>query len=312
MNGFEEYTGSFTAEGIDILQINVGSKCNKACTHCHLEASPSRMDLMPWETMRQVIYVARENRFKLIDITGGAPELNPNLKRFISETSELAEGIQVRTNLSALFDSGMDDLAKHFAKYKVGLVASLPCYLEQNVDAMRGSGTHASSMIALRKLNEIGYGIEQELPIDLVYNPAGAFLPPSQWDLEKDYRRELGDNYGVRFRNLLTISNMPIGRFMNILESNHEYGQYMNLLRENYNPSTISGLMCKRQVSVRWDGMLFDCDFNLALDMPLNHGAQTNIENFDMKKISRRRIMTGEHCFGCTAGSGSSCAGAIA
>ena len=266
---------------------------------------------MDWKIMKEIIAVARDNPINLVDITGGAPEMNPNLKVFIAALSGISRSVQVRTNLTALVEQNLPDITDFFAEHRVRLVASMPCYLEENVDAQRGVGTHGQSIIALRRLNELGYGETPDLPLDLVYNPAGAFLPPPQQSLEQDYQRELSEQYGIRFRSLLTIANMPIGRFLKSLQSRNEYEEYMTLLKQGFNPETLGGLMCRKQVSVRWDGALFDCDFNLALDMHVIEGTPDHIRRFDAEKLAQRKIVTGEHCFGCTAGGGSSCAGVI-
>ena len=316
MNSFEKmvtrHSGKdLTAQSLDTLQVNVGAQCNKRCAHCHLDASPSRAAGMDWKIMKEIIAVARDNPINLVDITGGAPEMNPNLKVFIAALSGISRSVQVRTNLTALVERNLPDITDFFAEHRVRLVASMPCYLEENVDAQRGVGTHGQSIIALRRLNELGYGETPDLPLDLVYNPAGAFLTPPQQSLEQDYQRELSEQYGIRFRSLLTIANMPIGRFLKSLQSRNEYEEYMTLLKQGFNPETLGGLMCRKQVSVRWDGALFDCDFNLALDMHVIEGTPDHIRRFDAEKLAQRKIVTGEHCFGCTAGGGSSCAGVI-
>lgn len=313
MNDFDKRTGGpVMAEKIDTLQVNVGLQCNQACAHCHLECSPARSESMAWETMQRVIDLAAEIKPGLVDITGGAPELNPHLKRFILTLRERGHTILVRTNLSVMTEEGYEDYPDFFAQNQVGLVASLPCYLEENVDKMRGSHCFARSVSALRRLNEMGYGREPGLAIDLVFNPAvGTALPPCQEALERDYKREMDTRYGVVFNRLLTIANVPIGRTMDELKRQGVERQYMEMLNASFNPATVDGLMCRHQINIGWDGRLYDCDFNQALDLPVNHGAPDRIEEFDLEELVHRQVVTGPHCFACTAGAGSSCSGAI-
>jgi radical SAM/Cys-rich protein len=299
------------SEGIETLQVNVGLVCNQSCAHCHLGASPDQQEVMDWATMEKVLDLVREVRPALIDITGGAPELNPHLQSFIRSLIEEGCRVQVRSNLTALAGENGPELIRFFRKHGVRLVGSLPCYLEENVDAQRGSKAYAESVAVIRQLNKAGYGVKGGLQLDLVYNPGGAFLPGDQAQLEADYKRELKERFGISFTRLLTIVNMPIGRFRDVLDKRGRFDHYMNLLNESFNIDTVPGLMCRNQVSVRWDGTLYDCDFNLALDMVMNHGAPDHIDKWDLDAIARRRIVTGSHCFGCTAGAGSSCGGAI-
>jgi radical SAM/Cys-rich protein len=219
--------------------------------------------------------------------------------------------VQVRTNLTVLLEPGMEKMPKFYRRHKIQLVASLPCYLEENVCAQRGKGVYEKSITALKQLNTLGYGIDPDLPLNLVYNPGGPFLPPLQTSLEKDYRSELGRRFGITFTHLLTITNMPLGRFQMDLYQKGQENNYLDLLRKSFNPETLAGLMCRHQISVGWDGRLYDCDFNLALGLPVNHGAPDHIESFRVSDLNLRRIVTGEHCFGCTAGAGSSCRGAL-
>jgi radical SAM/Cys-rich protein len=238
--------------------------------------------------------------------------MNPNFRRFVLALKEMGPAVQVRTNLTILLEPGMEEMAPFLRDNEVRLVASLPCYLEENVRAQRGPEVYERSVEAIRMLNGLGYGREPRLPLNLVYNPGGPKLPPPQVELEQDYRRELDERFGIFFSSLLTITNMPIGRFGAQLKSQGTRADYMNLLRESFNPSTAESIMCRRQLSVAWDGTLYDCDFNLALGMPVDHGAPNHIRNFRASDLERRRIVTGEHCFGCTAGAGSSCGGALA
>lgn len=316
MNDFEKKAVGSDHQGlrsgaIDILQVNLGLTCNQQCRHCHLEASPSRPERMEWHIMESVLKAADRLDRPLIDLTGGVPELNPDFRRFVTALRERGCRVQVRTNLTVLLEPGLEDLPLFFREHGVHLVASMPCYLEENVSAQRGDGVHQKSVAAMRRLNDLGYGLDPSLPLNLVYNPGGPFLPPPQDILEEDYRRELGSRFGIAFTRLLTITNMPLGRFRQELRRQNEEEAYLRLLRESFNPETVPGLMCRHQIEVGWDGTLYDCDFNLALGLPVNHSAHDHVRFFHPIELRSRRIVTGEHCFGCTAGSGSSCAGSI-
>lgn len=316
LNHFEEKISEFGCDGlysqkIEILQVNLGLRCNQQCIHCHLEASPRRTEMMDWPVMELVLEAASYVRPRLVDLTGGAPELNPRFRRFVTALREGGHAVQVRTNLTVLLEPGMGDLPEFFREHQIQIIASLPCYLEENVCAQRGDGAYERSIAAIKRLNTLGYGSEGTLLLSLVYNPGGPFLPPSQTSLEGDYRRELGHRFGIRFTHLLTLTNMVLGRFEKKLDRENQRRGYMQLLRDSFNPRTVGGLMCRHQISVGWDGTLYDCDFNLALGLPVNHGAPDHIESFRPEKLRTRRIVTGEHCFGCTAGSGSSCGGAL-
>jgi radical SAM/Cys-rich protein len=265
---------------------------------------------MSWETMTHVLRVADEIGTPFLDITGGAPEMNPHFRRFVAAARERGLPVQVRTNLTIMLEPGYGDLPAFFAAHRVRLVASLPCYTKENVDRQRGDGVYDASIDVIRRLNAIGYGRDAHLPLDLVYNPLGASLPGNQAALEADYRRELDERFGVCFTHLLTITNMPIGRFMARLKREQKVEAYRKLLRDSFNPSTIAPLMCRHQIEVDWNGTLYDCDFNLALKLPAGNGRPASIHDFDAK-LRRRRIVTGDHCFGCTAGAGSSCGGAL-
>ena len=233
------------------------------------------------------------------------------LQAFVKELDAGGFNIQSRTNLTVLLEPGMEDMTAFMKEHGVRLVASLPCYLEENVRKQRGAGVYEKSVEAIKKLNEIGYGVDPSFPLNLVYNPVGPHLPPNQMSLEADYRRELKDRFGIHFTNLLTITNMPIGRFIGDLRRQKQDETYWRLLFDNFNPQTVEGLMCRHQISIDWNGRLYDCDFNLALNLPVNHGAPTHIKAFDRRMLSHRRLVTGKHCFGCTAGCGSSCRGAL-
>ncbi len=297
--------------GLLILQANVGFRCNLSCTHCHLECGPERSETMSLETMTQVVAAAAEIRPEMVDITGGAPELNPNLRPFIRSLRKEGLNVQCRTNLTVLLERDQAGLPEFFREHRVGLVASLPCHLEEDVCRQRGEGTYTRSVTALQRLNAVGYGSEPHLPLDLVYNPSGPFLPPEQACLEADYRRELAARFDIRFSRLLTITNMPIGRFWHRLKRTDQQAEYMRLLADGFNCRTVQDLMCRHQVCVAWDGRLYDCDFNLALGLTLSPVAPRHIRDFDASRVRGRVIQTGEHCFGCTAGLGSSCAGAL-
>ena len=316
MNDFEKQITETDGNGllsleIETLQVNLGLRCNQQCSHCHLEASPYRSETMEWATMRSVLGAARSFGCQLIDLTGGAPELNPHFKRFIEALRQDGHPVQVRTNLTLLLEPSLRELPGFFRDHRVQLVASLPCYLEENVRAQRGEGVYEKSMEAIRQLNARGYGSDPNLPLNLVYNPGGPFLPPPQSALEEDYRRELKSRFGIAFTRLFTITNMPLGRFRAELSRQNQEQSYLHLLRESFNQQTVAGLMCRHQISVGWDGTLYDCDFNLALGLPVNHGAPNHIQSFRPEDLMKRRIVTGEHCFACTAGSGSSCGGVL-
>lgn len=299
------------AADLETLQVNLGYKCNLSCHHCHHACGPDRPEVMSWEIMEKVIGVAREIRPGLVDITGGSPELHPHLRKLIKILRQDDHAVQMRTNLTVLAEPGMGDIPQYLQQHQVRLVASLPCYLEENVCAQRGNGVYARSTNMLKKLNSLGYGKQPELSLHLVYNPGGPFLPPDQRQLEQDYRRELDNRFGIQFSGLYTIANMPIGRFLESLKQEQKDGEYMQLLQDGFNCQTVTSLMCRHQICVAWDGSLFDCDFNIALNLPLHMDLPRTIMDCDRGSILNRRIRTGNHCFGCTAGFGSSCGGAL-
>jgi radical SAM/Cys-rich protein len=266
---------------------------------------------MEWDTMALVLEAAGSMRSPLIDLTGGSPEFNPHFRRFVKSLRQAGHPVQVRTNLTVLLEPGMEEMPQFFRDQEVQLVASLPCYLEENVCMQRGEGVYGKSIAAIRRLNALGYGVRPDLPLLLVYNPGGPFLPPDQSSLETDYRKQLGERFDLFFTRLLTIANMPIGRFLAVLRRQEQEKNYLELLRESFNPQTLDGLMCRHQISIAWDGTLYDCDFNYALSLPVNHGAPDHIRHFNPANLLVRRIVTGDHCFGCTAGAGSSCGGAL-
>jgi radical SAM/Cys-rich protein len=316
MNSFDQVLrrhlcGTLRAEQPQTIQLNLGLRCNLSCRHCHVEGGPHRTEIMSWETMQAVLRLARSFPAARIDLTGGAPELNPHFRRFVQTAREQGHPVQVRTNLTVLFEAGMEDIPEFYRRHQVQLVASLPCYLDRNVDAQRGSGVFTKSMQALRRLNQLGYGRDEALQLNLVYNPGGPSLPPDQAGLETDYRQQLRETSGVTFSRLLTITNMPIGRFLEDLRRQDQEDLYWQLLEESFNPHTVDGLMCRHQICVAWDGSLSDCDFNQVLGLGLADGLPRRIDQIDPQQLSGRQIVTDRHCFGCTAGCGSSCGGAL-
>jgi len=299
------------ADDIQTVQVNIGLTCNLACRHCHVESSPKRAEQMDWATCKLVLAAARRADAATIDITGGAPEMNPHFRRFVSEARSLGLAVMVRTNLTILLQDGYTDLPEFFRDHRVHLVASLPCYLPENVDRQRGLKVYEQSVDAIQRLNAAGYGIWAHLPLDLVYNPLGPSLPPDTAALEADYRKVLRDRFSIQFTRLITITNMAIGRFRHDLARDGQAESYENLLRDAFNPATIEPLMCRHQLHVSHDGRLHDCDFNYALGLGCNRDLPDHIKDFDPARFTGRRISTGEHCFGCTAGAGSSCGGAL-
>ncbi len=305
--------GGLYATGIDIVQVNLTLRCNQHCKHCHVESSPQRTEQMDWPVMKMVLAATGLAQCSLVDLTGGAPELNSYFRRFVQALRDAGRNVQLRTNLTVMLKPDMRTMPQFLADHNVHIVASMPCYLEENVDAQRGPGAYLASVEVIKRLNALGYGRpDGQLPLNLVYNPPGAVLPSSQAQLEDDYRRELRQLFGIEFTKLLTITNMPIGRFKKMLRRANQHQQYIDLLGESFNAQTVKSLMCRHQISIGWDGTLYDCDFNLALGCPVNHGVSDQLRLFDQAALMHRRIVTGEHCFGCTAGSGSSCAGALA
>lgn len=301
------------ATGIQVLQVNVGKLCNQTCRHCHVDAGPDRREIMGQDTMQACLDVLVQADIPTLDITGGAPEMNPHFRWLVRAARCLSRHVIDRCNLTILLAPGYDDLPEFLGEQRVEVVASLPCYLQENTDAQRGDGVFEKSIIALRRLNTLGYGHpESGLVLTLVYNPIGPSLPPAQAVLEVAYRRELKNRYGVVFNRLYTITNMPISRFLDDLLQNSRYEQYMQKLIEAYNPATVAGLMCRWTLSVGWDGRLYDCDFNQMLELGLQPGLPQHIREFDSERLRQRRIVTGQHCYGCTAGAGSGCQGAIA
>ncbi len=297
---------------LSTLQINVGKYCNQTCAHCHVGAGPHRKEIMTEETASRILEWLEGTQIPTVDVTGGAPELNPQFRRIVDRARQRDRHVMVRSNLSVVFEPGEEDLIDFYRASRVELVCSLPCYLEENVDAQRGDGVFEKSVRALRALNEAGFGPPGELQLNLVYNPVGDYLPPPQEALEAEYKRELLRRYGIRFHRLYTITNMPITRFASFLKASGKWESYMARLREAYNPETISGLMCRSLISVGWDGALYDCDFNQMLGMSLGNGTPLKLWDVAPADLLGREILLDDHCFGCTAGAGSSCGGALA
>jgi radical SAM/Cys-rich protein len=307
LNGLELFS-----ETIKTLQVNVGKLCNQACKHCHVDASPRRTEIMTRETIEACLNVLRRYKIQTLDITGGAPELVPDFRYFVVESGKAGAKIMVRHNLTVMFEEGQTDLPEFFAENSIEVISSLPYFLQQQTDAQRGTGVFDKSVEALRRLNAVGYGINEKLVLNLVYNPVGAFLPPAQTAIEADFRRELKTRYDISFNNLFTITNMPIARYLDWLRRSRNEESYMTKLVNAFNPSTINGLMCRNLISVDWRGFLYDCDFNQMLELPVSTENSQTIFDFKPEKLSKRRIVTANHCFGCTAGAGSSCGGTVA
>ena len=298
---------------LETLQVNLGYLCNQSCLHCHVNAGPKRKEVMQEETIEDVIRFLRDSNIKKLDLTGGAPELNPYFRHLV--TTAYAIGIHIidRCNLTVLHEQGQEDTADFLAQHKVEVVASLPCYLEENVDGQRGDGVFQTSVAAIKLLNLSGYGIEGSgLELNLMYNPTGAHLPPAQFQLEQDYKCELNSRYGIIFNNLYTLTNMPIKRFGSTLISKGRFDEYMDLLKGAYQNTNLQTVMCRSLVSVDWQGYVYDCDFNQMLELPLiNKGKKMHLNDITNENIDKRDIMIADHCYGCTAGQGSSCGGAL-
>ncbi|MDB2414824.1 arsenosugar biosynthesis radical SAM protein ArsS [Rickettsiales bacterium] len=297
---------------INILQVNIGKRCNQACHHCHVESGPNRTENMELETVDRIIeLLKKEPQINIVDITGGAPELNPHFRYFVKEIRKMGKDVIDRCNLTILFEKDQEDTASFLAENQVQIVASLPCYKEDNVDQQRGKGVFGKSIKALRMLNDLGYGKEDSSRIlNLVYNPVGEHLPPAQAKLEDDYHQHLKDEFGIVFNHLFTITNMPIKRYAHMLERDGKMADYMQLLIDNFNPQAAKSVMCKELVSIGWDGQIYDCDFNQMLEIPLNWKSK-NLWDINSLSDIDSDIAVASHCFGCTAGAGSSCGGAL-
>ena len=297
------------------LQVNVGYRCNQACHHCHVNASPDRKEMMSLETVELVLRVLRERSIGTLDVTGGAPELNPNFRYLVSAARATGARVIDRCNLTVLNEPGFEDLAEYLARERVEITASMPCYTKDNVDRQRGDNVFDSSILGLQKLNALGYGVDGTgLVLNLVYNPGGPFLPPPQEKLEADYKRELGRNFGIVFNQLFTLANMPINRFGSTLVTQGKFASYMVLLRSAHKPDNLENVMCRTLVSVDYRGYLYDCDFNQMLGVPLVAAgkARRHLSDLLQTDFEGTLIAVADHCYGCTAGQGSSCGGALA
>ncbi len=310
-------TSRFTTElrraAVTTLQINVGRVCNQACLHCHVDAGPNRTEQMSREVANRLIaLLGADPAITTVDITGGAPELNPSFRMLVDGARDLARKVIDRCNLTVLLEPGQEDLVDFLAQRRVHVIASMPCYSQENVDRQRGKGAFDRSIEGLRRLNAAGYGRDGTgLELDLVYNPGGAFLPPAQAELERSYKRELDANFGIGFNRLLTLTNLPIARFADDLARQGKHDEYMQLLIDNYNPDAVPHVMCRSLVSVGYDGQIYDCDFNQMLEIPAGGRPTTVWDIDDLAELGMRPIATDDHCFGCTAGAGSSCGGAL-
>ncbi len=301
-----------TSGKVEIFQVNVGKMCNQTCKHCHVDAGPDRKEIMTKDVMQLCLDKLSETDINIVDITGGAPELNPNFRWFVREIKKLERHVIVRCNLTIILsNSKYSDLPEFFAENELEVVSSLPYYQKLNTDRQRGEGVFDKSIKALQMLNETGYGKnDSNLILNLVFNPSGAFLPAPQASLERDFKKELLNKFGIVFNKLYTITNMPVSRFLEYLIESENYEYYMEKLINSFNPAAVKNLMCINTVSVGWDGFLYDCDFNQMLELKINDTHKHHIKNFDADYLNKREIITGQHCFGCTAGAGSSCGGA--
>ncbi|TPW15130.1 MAG: hypothetical protein FD129_957 [bacterium] len=299
------------ATGIEVMQINVGRLCNQACAHCHVDAGPDRTEVMSRAMIDRCLRVLATTDIPTVDITGGAPELNPGFRHLVREARRLDRRVIDRCNITILGQPGQEDLAEFLAEQRVEVVCSLPYYQERETDRQRGHGVFNRSIEGLLRLNALGFGREGSgLTLNLVYNPVGAFLPAAQGSLEADFRRQLLRKHGIVFNHLFTITNMPISRYLEFLIDSGNYETYMARLLAAFNPAAVAGVMCRTMISIGHDGRLYDCDFNQMLDRPVGFGAPAHIDDFSMATLAGRRIVTGRHCYGCTAGAGSSCGGA--
>ena len=305
---------SFNRRSVDVLQVNMGRYCNLACIHCHVESGPNRKEMMDRATVDAVLRFLAGTSIPTLDITGGAPELNPYFDYLVEAAVGLKRHVMDRCNLTVIFEPGKEYLPGFFQRNRIELVCSLPCYSEENVDKQRGKGTFESSIRALEIFNALGYGQPgTDLELNLVYNPVGPHLPPAQEKLEQDYRRELFDRFGIVFNHLYCLSNMPITRYETHLKLRGEYDRYMALLASSFNPATLDQVMCRNLVSVGWEGFIYDCDFNQMLGLPCRDstGKPLTIESLCLEQIEDHPIIVGNHCYACTAGAGSSCGGAL-
>lgn len=307
----ESGLGILKPTGIDVFQVNVGKMCNQVCKHCHVDAGPDRKEIMTRETMQQILVALAQSNAKVVDLTGGAPEMNPEFRWFVEQLSAMGKQIIVRCNLTIILaNPKYNDLPEFFKKHNINVVSSLPSFTARRTNAQRGDGVFEKSIKALQMLNEVGYGKEESgLKLDLVYNPSGAFLPDDQTILQAEYKAKLREKFNIEFNELFAITNLPVSRFLDYLINTENYEEYMNELANAYNPMAAAGVMCRNMISIGWDGYLFDCDFNQMLDLKLNNGVPNHISDFDWKKTLHRDIIINQHCYGCTAGAGSSCGG---
>ena len=300
---------------LSALQLNLGYRCNQSCVHCHVNAGPHRTEEMSAQTIDQVLLLAQEAGVQTLDVTGGAPELNPHFRSLVARARALGLRVIDRCNLTILFEPGQESLAEFLAAQRVEITASLPCYLEENVDAQRGKGVFDTSVRALQHLNELGYGQPGSgLELNLVYNPQGPVLPPPQASLEADYRRFLGERFAVRFNSLFTLANMPIQRFGSTLVSKGTFAGYLALLKQSHRHENLDSIMCRDLISIDWQGYVYDCDFNQMLGLTLRHGGRvrSHVSELIGQDLSDNPVVVRDHCYGCTAGQGSSCGGALA
>ncbi len=300
---------------LEIFQINLGYMCNQVCKHCHVDAGPDRNEIMTKQHLERCIEILRVNKIPTVDLTGGAPEMNPLFRWFVEELTKIGvEEIIVRSNLTIIrANKKYYDLPEFFKKHNVHVVSSLPYYQAGKTDAQRGDGVFAKSIKALQELNAVGYGIEgSNLKLDLVYNPNGAYLPSDQAELEAEFKKNLKKDFDIYFHNLFAITNIPISRFLDYLVASDNYEEYMEKLVMAFNPAAVEGVMCKNTISVDWDGYMYDCDFNQMLDMKVADKSTQHIDDFDLEKLEVRTISINQHCYGCTAGAGSSCQGTVA
>ncbi len=312
---------SIKRRSLETLQVNLGYLCNLSCTHCHVNAGPTRKELMSEGDVNLILSFLREQAIKTLDLTGGAPEMNPHFRYLVREARALGVHVIDRCNLTVLEEPGFENLAEFLAENEVEVVASLPCYTEDNVDQQRGKGVFDGSIKGLKRLNKLGYGKgNANLVLSLVYNPGGAFLPPPQQQLERDYKAHLQDNFGIHFDQLFTITNMPISRFGSVLLSKGEFDNYMDLLKGAYSQDNLSSVMCRNLISIDWQGYVYDCDFNQMLDMPMetlsdaliaSDTHKTHLSELVGQTLEGASIVVADHCYGCTAGQGSSCGGAL-
>ena len=301
-------------KNLETLQVNLGYRCNQSCVHCHVNAGPTRTEEMTLETMRTVLRYLDATGVGTLDITGGAPELNPHFRELIEGARALGVHVIDRCNLTILEEPEKEGLAEFLAANRVEIIASMPCYTEELVDRQRGKGVYEQSIRALRRLNGLGYGMDASgLELNLVYNPQGPSLPPPQEKLEADYKRELGDRFGIRFNRLYTLANMPIARFGSMLISKRQFNDYMRLLQESFREENLDSVMCRTLISVDWQGYVYDCDFNQMLGIPLRVAGKPRVKLSDLtgRDLEGNPIVVKNHCFGCTAGQGSSCGGAL-